>query len=609
VPGFLRVLSELNVSLFVVDEAHCISEWGHDFRADYRNLSVLRERFPNVPIMALTATANARVQTDIVEQLRLRDPKVFVASFDRANLTYQVWPKRGTMQQIVGYLNGKKGESGIIYCMSRKTTEDIASRLRADGFKAEAYHAGLEASQRTKVQENFDRDRTDIIVATVAFGMGIDKSNIRFVLHYHLPKSIPAYYQETGRAGRDSLPSDCILFFGRSDRDLIVSLLSEKTGEEYDRSVAELDRMVSYAESHECRRTQLLRYFGEDYGHDNCGACDNCLVEQSATGDFDGTRVAQMFLSCLVRVKERFGATHVIRILLGSGDKKLTDFRHHLLPTFGVGKDYSKAQWNDFSDQMQRQHLIKAVPIETSGIRRVTVLNVTERGWEVLRGERTVMFEQPKKKEVAAGAESLPERNRELFEELRSLRRQIAENRNVSPHVIFSDATLRLIAMQLPKDGAALKSISGLNEWKAKEFGAEFLGAVRIFVSRHPETTANSSYRPEPAGKKYVGGTADTTRRMFESGRSIQEIAAERGISVNTIIDHLSGFILSGELQQVDRLVPAEKFGAIRAAFAEIGYDTLTPVKDRLGPDYSWDELRIARLLVQQQQSGVSAAV
>lgn len=605
VPGFLRALSELNVSLFVIDEAHCISEWGHDFRADYRNLSLLRERLPGVPIMALTATANTRVEHDIIEQLRLPTPRVFRASFDRPNLTYQVWPKRGAMAQLIGYLQSRKGEAGIIYCMSRKTTESIADRLRNEGFKAEAYHAGLDSAVRSQVQENFARERTDIIVATVAFGMGIDKSNIRFVVHYHLAKSIPAYFQETGRAGRDGLPSDCILFYGQPDRDLIVSLLSEKTGEEFDRAIADLDLMASYAESQSCRRKNILAYFDETYSAENCGNCDNCRLEQSASGTFDGTRVAQMFLSCLVRVRERFGAGHVIKVLLGSAEARVTDFRHHLLPTFGIGKDYSKTQWSDFADQMLRQHLLKAVPIESSGPRRITVLNVTDRGREVLLGKRSVMFEQPKKEMVRGGtSDALPPLNRDLFDSLRLLRRRMAEARGVPPYIIFSDATLKQLALRLPREGEVLLSIPGIGESRAKEFGAEFLGAIRVFLSEHPEIQPTQPQIAAPP-KRFVGNTAELTRQLFERGLSVQEIARERGLAASTITEHISTLVAEGKLGSIDHLVPPDRLAIIRDAFRKHGYDTLTPAREALGPDFSWDELRLARLVIQKEESVV----
>jgi ATP-dependent DNA helicase RecQ len=607
VPGFLRALSELNVSLFVIDEAHCISEWGHDFRADYRNLSVLRERLPAVPIMALTATANTRVEQDIIEQLRLSAPAVFRASFDRPNLTYQVWPKRGAMAQLVGYLQSKKGEAGIIYCMSRKTTESIAERLRSEGFKAEAYHAGLESKERSRVQENFSRERTDIIVATVAFGMGIDKSNIRFVIHYHLAKSIPAYFQETGRAGRDGLPSDCILFYGQPDRDLIVSLLSEKTGEEFDRAIADLDLMASYAESQVCRRKKILEYFDETVAAENCGNCDNCRLEESASGSFDGTRVAQMFLSCVVRVRERFGAGHVIKVLLGSGDAKVTDFRHHLLPTFGVGKDYTRAQWNDFADQMLRQHLLKAVPIESAGPRRITVLGVTERGREVLLGKRTVMFEQPRKERTKGDSkDALPTLNQELFESLRSLRRRIAEARSVPPYVIFNDATLKQLALKLPRDGEGLLAIPGIGEVRAKEFGAEFLGAIRVFASQNPELQPVAAPAGAQAPKRYVGNTTEVTRQLFARGLSVLEIARERGLASSTITEHIVALFAEGKIESIDHLVPPDRLTVIRDAFRQYGYDTLTPAREALGPDYSWDELKIARLLVQKEEKAAA---
>jgi ATP-dependent DNA helicase RecQ len=595
VPGFLRSLSEMNVSLFVIDEAHCISEWGHDFRSDYRTLFQLRAHLPDVPIMALTATANARVSVDIVEQLRLREPERFTASFDRPNLLYQMWPKRGAMGQLIGYMRSRKGESGIIYCMSRKSTEKLAASLCAEGFKAEAYHAGMTAHERNRVQENFDHERTDVIVATVAFGMGIDKSNIRFVVHYHLPKSIPSYYQETGRAGRDGLPSDCILFNGPSDRDILIQLFAEKPAQEYEHAVAELDRMIKFVDAHSCRRKLLLGYFGEVYAPENCGMCDNCKTEHAASGSFDGTRVAQMFLSCLVRVKQSFGSAHVIQILVGGGARKILDFRHNLLPTYGVGKDFSKEQWNHFVDQLERQHLLQREQLNLGGIRRASVLKVTDKGWEVLRNERTVMFEQPKSAERTSTADALlPVSNQTLFDALRSLRRSLADVRKVPPYVLFSDATLRQMAMRLPRDGAQFRSIPGIGELKARDYGSEFIAEIRRFVELHPEV--QPSVTPIPAkAPVFKGATAELTRELFEEGKSIEEIAKLRGKTAGTIADHLSGYITSGEIKSIDSLIPPPRMEKICTAFREIGWDTLTPVRESLGPDYSWEELKIAR--------------
>ncbi len=589
VPGFLPFLQSLEVSLCVVDEAHCISEWGHDFREDYRKLSVLRNSFPGSPIMAVTATATKRVEADILYQLQLRaDTNIFRASFDRKNLLYQVWPKRAAMAQLSGYLSKKKGESGIIYCLSRSSTERMAAALQADGHHAMPYHAGLEKNLRTKTQELFDRDKVDIICATIAFGMGIDKSNVRFVIHYDLPKSIPAYYQETGRAGRDGLPSDCILFYGPGDRQKYMPFFDGKSPEERTRAIEELDKLVDLVETQSCRRRALLEYFGERYPQSNCGSCDHCLATQHAE-TFDGTRLAQMFLSCVVRVEQKFGMVHIIDVLKGSRAQKIEDVRHHLLSTYGIGNEYSKAEWKHYANEFRRQGLI------LQDHDHFSVVKITPNGWDVLRNGRTVMLSRPKHIEAEVSeAVDLPPANRELFEELRQLRRRLAEAKNVPPYVIFNDYTLKEIAARVPTDGQAFLTISGVGEIKAKQYGTEFMTVTRNFRTLHPElsTPAEIHHAPrEPKG----GDSAYETLALFRQGHDPKKIAELRGLSASTVSGHLASLVQSGHIASLDRLVDGSKLAPIRAAFATFGYATLTPVKEHLGEAFSYEDLRYVR--------------
>ena len=589
VPGFLDFLESLNVSLCVVDEAHCISEWGHDFREDYRNLHVLRERFPTAPIMAVTATATERVLTDILDQLSLRtDTKIFRASFDRKNLLYQVWPKRGAMAQLAGYLKRKKGESGIIYCLSRDGTERMAAALKLEGHNAMPYHAGLEKNVRARTQELFDRDKVDIICATIAFGMGIDKPNVRFVIHYDIPKNIPAYYQETGRAGRDGLPSDCIMFYASGDRMKYMKFFDDKTPEERTRAIQELDKLVDLAEINTCRRTAMLNYFGEKYPNANCGTCDNCLSTQNAE-TFDGTRLAQMFLSCAIRVDQNFGVAHIVDILKGSRGQKIDDFRHHLLSTYGVGSEYSKAEWKHYANEFRRQGLI------FQDHDHFSVVKVTPKGWEVLKQNRNVTLTRPKEVErEASEAINLPEVNRTLFEELRQLRRTLAEQQNVPPYVIFNDYTLKEIAARLPVDGQEFLAISGVGEVKAKQYGMQFLSAVRNFRKEHPKTAGTTAVHHAPREPK-GGDSAYETLALFRKGHDQKRIAELRKLAPSTISSHLASFVQSGEIQSLDRLVEKPKIAPIRAAFQKLGYATLTDVKNHLGDEYSFEDLRYVR--------------
>ncbi len=604
-PGFLEFLDELTISLCVVDEAHCISEWGHDFRADYRNLHVLRKRFPNAPIMAVTATATEQVLADILQQLHLRkDTSIFRASFDRKNLIYQVWPKRGGMAQLVGYLDKKKGESGIIYCLSRASTEKVAASLKAQGHNAKAYHAGLEKNIRAKTQELFVRDKVDIICATIAFGMGIDKPNVRFVIHYDIPKNIPGYYQETGRAGRDGLSSDCILFNGAGDRMKYMRFFNDKTPEERMRAIQELDLMVDLAESTSCRRKSLLGYFGEEYPNANCGTCDNCISTQHAES-FDGTRLAQMFLSCVVRVKENFGQAYIIDVLKGSRGQKILDFRHHELPTYGVGHEYTKEEWRHFANEFRRQGLV------VQDHNRFSVVKMTRKGWDVLKNGLKITIDRATHIEhVSREAMELPAPSMKLFEELRKLRRAIAEQQSVPPYVIFNDYTLKEIAARLPVDGQEFLAISGVGEVKARQYGMQFLSLVRIFLKENPsvartkevrsvvksnQTVSNPSEAPRLPRQAIVSGSAFETLGFFKKGYSPAKIAGIRGFAVSTINTQIADLIRSGYIKSIDHLVEPSKLSAIREAFQTLGFTTLTAAKEHLGDAYSYEDLRFVR--------------
>lgn len=591
VPGFLDFLQALNVSLCVVDEAHCISEWGHDFRVDYRNLRVLRESFPKAPIMAVTATATDRVAQDILTQLRLRDTQTFRASFDRKNLIYQVWPKRAAMLQLTGYLESKKGDSGIVYCLSRAGTEKMAEALQARGHHALAYHAGLERNERTRVQDLFDRDKIDIVCATIAFGMGIDKPNVRYVIHYDLPKSIPSYYQETGRAGRDGLASDCILFYQNGDRQKYVQFFDDKPPEERVRAIQELDKLIDLIETNRCRRKTLLGYFGEEYGAQHCGTCDNCLSTQSAE-EFDGTRLAQMFLSCVERLRRQdqtFGAAHIVNILRGLQEARILDWRHHELPTFGVGKEYPKAEWQHYANEFRRQGLI------VQDHEQHSVVKMTQAGYEVLKGARTVMLARPKHIEsVGRDAIDLPAENRLLFEELRKLRRRLAEAQGVPPYIIFNDYTLKEIAARVPRDGREFRTISGVGDSKAKQYGLEFLACIRNFHSGHRELKKLDVVKhalPEPKG----GDSAMLTLELFQRGDSPKQIAEERAFALSTIFGHIASLLQSGHLTSLERLVDDTKAAAIRTAMAQSNILSLTEIREKLGEAYSFEEIRFVR--------------
>ena len=488
----ITLLKSLNVSLFAIDESHCISEWGHDFRPEYRRLNFLKKKFPEVPIVALTATATPKVREDTINQLGIKHGKTYVASFDRANLFYRVRAKKDTYGNLLQYLRNKRGESGIIYCQSRKTVDSLTNKLKKDGFNALSYHAGLKDSQRGKNQEMFIKDRVEIIVATIAFGMGIDKPNVRFVIHYDLPKNLESYYQETGRGGRDGLECECVLFFSRGDRYKIEYFIKQKDKkEERDIALKQLSEMVDYCESNICRRKVLLRYFGEETPEDNCGKCDVCLQPRI---EVDGTNDAKLLLNCIKELDQRFGMNYVIDVLTGSRVKKITDKKHHLLKNFGQGDMYPKATWLDMARDMVRQDVIK---VEGA---RYPLLKLNSKSEEVLSGKRMVTFTRSVDDECQTDyepVESLPEKreraerpasalhrkvsndpDRELFDKLKELRVLLAQMQDVPPYIVFADTSLRQMATRKPRTSEELLKITGVGEYKLKKYGDRFLKEI-----------------------------------------------------------------------------------------------------------------------------------
>ena len=484
--GFLEDLKRWNVKLFAIDEAHCISEWGHDFRPEYRQLAALREMFPAVPFMALTATATERVRADIVRQLKLREADAFVASFNRPNLAYKVSGKQKAYQQIVRFVKAKDGESGIIYCQARRTVEQLAEKLRADGIAARPYHAGLSPEIRAENQESFLRDETKVICATIAFGMGINKPNVRFVIHHDLPKNIESYYQETGRAGRDGLPSECLLLFSPGDRVKYAQFIDEKTDEQ-EREIAhtQLNDIVHYAESAKCRRVELLRYFGEEYGVPNCGSCDNCLEPRET---FDGTTSAKKFLSCVFRIRQKsgfsVGVNHVVEVLCGADTDKIRKWEHNELSTYGIGDEHKRPEWAAIGRELIRRGLL------WQDVGKFSTIELTEEGMEFLKSKETLELTRPvsapEKKEKKPKDGSI-ECDEALFDRLRTLRKQMADDRGVPPYIIFSDVSLRQMARYYPQNEAEFSRISGVGEKKLKEFGGAFIDAIDDYLETYPK--------------------------------------------------------------------------------------------------------------------------
>ncbi len=474
---FREMLNRVQLSMAVIDEAHCISEWGHDFRPDYLSLSDLVSLFPGIPVAAFTATATHRVQQDILDKLALRNPLIVRASFDRPNLSYHIRFKESVEPQLISLLNSNPGKAGIIYRTSRKSVNDTAAMLQAKGFRALPYHAGLSDTERKKNQEAFIRDEVEVIVATIAFGMGIDKSNIRFVIHADLPKSIENYYQETGRAGRDGEPARCTLLFSQGDIPKMRFFIDAMPDEaERQRALAALSKVTAFASTSVCRRRTLLDYFGERYPHNNCNSCDICLGTREVV---DVTLESQMVLSAIVRTEERFGATHIVDILTGSQNKKILDFGHDRLKTYGVGKGHDKKYWRRLIDELLAQQVIQ----KSEGL--YPTLFLLSKASRVLRREERIdivrMLEKKTEQLLTKAAEA--PHTTELFELLRTLRKHIADEQQIPPYVVFSDRTLHDMAATLPRTAEAMLTVSGVGEVKLQRYGQQFLRLIGRFIS------------------------------------------------------------------------------------------------------------------------------
>ena len=483
---FLERALNWNIAQFAIDEAHCISEWGHDFRPEYRELKRLREHFPEAPVMALTATATERVRADIVKQLKLREPGCYVASFNRPNLTYRVIPKTSAYDQLLAFIRARPNESGIVYCASRKSTESVARNLNKDGISAKPYHAGLTSAERTKHQDTFLRDDVRVVTATIAFGMGINKPNVRFVVHYDLPKNLESYYQETGRAGRDGLPSECVLLFSASDVAKQLHFIDEKSETEARIARVQLRQMVHYAETRECRRAVLLQYFDEQYAKLSCQGCDNCLTPRET---FDGTIPAQKFLSCVHRIQAKsgfgFGLNHVVDVLRGADTEAIRQRGHNALSTYGIGRELKRDGWQAIGRELLRLGLIECAP------GKFATLSLTPAGLGTLRKRTPITLTKhvdvaEKAARTRTGAIECDE---ELFERLRGLRRKLADERNVPAYVIFSDVSLREMARNYPTTEGEFRRTSGVGAQKLKDFAAPFLSKIKDYLVNNPRRT------------------------------------------------------------------------------------------------------------------------
>ncbi len=600
ISGFQRFLQSLDVSLIAIDEAHCISEWGHDFRPDYRNLKSLRKDFPGVPVIALTATATEPVREDIVNQLALDKPEIFISSFNRPNLTYTIQPKTEPLGSLLHLLEKHQGGSAIIYRFSRKATEETALELSERGFSALPYHAGLERDLRRETQEKFIRDQVQIVVATIAFGMGIDKPDVRLVVHYDLPKTVEGYYQETGRAGRDGLPSDCVLFYSYGDRSKQEYFISQiEDHDEREKAHTKLEQVLALCDLQTCRRAYLMEYLGESWPETDCGGCDICLLPRE---EFDATEIAQKILSAAVRTGERFGVNYLVDVLRGSANKAVRTKGHHELPVFGISRDVDA----DELKEMVRSLVTNGLLAQNGG--DYPTLSVSQKGRKFLNDREKLTLTRLKQttpvQKTALAGDRETAYNTKLFDELAALRLEIATDREVPAYQIFGNKSLQQMAFHMPQNEVEFSKISGVGDAKLRDFSERFLEVINEYMQANGQPVAVNPV-PVSAPKKRVRGISMSireTKDLVAQGLSFEEVAEQRGISETTIRSHLERFIQEGGQIDLGHLMPTEdRRVKIESAFKEMGEARLTPVREFLGDDYTWDELAVVRMDMRQQ--------
>lgn len=573
---FDKWLNQVNISLLAIDEAHCVSTWGHDFRPEYAQLGELRERLPNTPCIALTATADKTTRNDIIRQLKLHHPKVFVASFNRENLSLTVRqnvPKKKKMNEIGDFIAERLNQSGIIYCLSRKGTEEVAGELRAQGFSVGAYHAGMSANERELVQNEFINDDIQIICATIAFGMGIDKSNVRWIIHYNLPKNIEGYYQEIGRAGRDGMPSDTVLYYNLRDVMVLKQFANKSSKNEV--YTNKLYRMLNYAEATSCRRKILLAYFSEHMNKD-CGNCDVCL---NPPAFFDGTILAQKALSALKRINQPIGTNLLINVLRGSANQEVMSKGLHLIKTYGAGKDLSFKDWQHYLTQLINLGVVEIAYDEAFA------LKTTPYGEDILFGKKSIELTHPieeatkLKKSKKSKKKAVGSSDDALFEELKTLRKQIAVEEGVPAYIVFHDATLNEIAIAKPTSKDELLTVSGISDTKLSRYGDRVLQTIKNFYSQK-------------------GDTYLKTLELYEKGLSLEEISFARELKVETVVAHLTKLFLDGKKIDLSKYISLEEINTIKALIPELGTDSLKPFFEKVNGEMPYFKIKIALTLL-----------
>ena len=580
-----RFLSDGKVSLIAIDEAHCISSWGHDFRPAYTQLGYLKNRFPSTPVLALTATADKATRNDICRQLNIPNAQKHIASFDRKNLSLDVRQGIKRFEQITDFLKNRSKESGIIYCLSRKNTEELAAKLQQKGFKAEAYHAGLDHEDRSRIQDDFINDKKQIICATIAFGMGIDKSNIRWVIHYNMPKNLEGYYQEIGRAGRDGLPSDTLLFHSYSDVIQLQKFASNAKNQ--DVQMAKLDRMKQYSEALSCRRKILLSYFGE-YLEEDCGNCDIC---RNPPEFFDGTIIAQKALSCIFRLKASEPISAVIDVLRGSQNEVIRRNNYQELSTYGIGKDISWNHWQQYIIQ-----LINLGYIEIA-FDRHNHLQLSEQAKKVLFEKEKVFLADIKEQEEKAQVEKTTKTSvNSLFERLRKLRLEIAREEDIPAYLIFNDATLKDMEKQRPMSDSEFMMIDGVGRKKMEDYGYRFIKEIIAFSKEKREK------KKTKRSKK--GSSIKETLQLYNSGLGIEEIAHEKGVTQNTIFTHLIKLYDEGEEIDLKKFIPGSDFRSVEKAKKELNDpNSLKAYYEHFEEAIPYENIKISLKVLEKEQT------
>jgi ATP-dependent DNA helicase RecQ len=588
-PDMVELLQSVDVDLFAIDEAHCISEWGHDFRPEYRRLAELRKSIPDAACIALTATATEQVREDIRKQLDIDPQATLLSSFDRENLYLEVKKKQNGKQQLLDFLTDRQQDSGIIYCFSRKQVDELTADLREQGYDAEGYHAGKSSTERDRIQEGFVRDNIPIIVATIAFGMGINKPNVRYVVHYELPKNIESYYQQIGRAGRDGIDSDCLMLYTYSDVSKQRYFIDQKEEQDQERELKLLYSLVDYAETRACRRVELLKYFGEKYTPP-CGNCDNCRRDEAEKVDV--TVQAQKLLSCAVKTDQLYGITHLIQVLRGSKAQKVLKADHDQLSTYAIGKEWNKKQWRLLGNQLLGEEIIFKD-------RSYGSIKLNKEALKVLRGERKVFLPKDEVEQVKTTkkrSSRLSAREERDFNRLRKLRKKLADEQNVPPYIIFNDKSLQDLVRKQPTTLTELLEVHGVGEKKADKYGKLFLEELYAYAP----SRINSPIARKLAknAKRHVQSAV-----LFNEGYSLDRISEHMDIKLSTVVSHLRKYLLDGEsLKEPERIL--QELNLTHVEVAEIEEvlqgaedDRLKPVYEELNEQYSYEQLRAVQVI------------